>query len=252
MMANLKLSFSDCYNEVGRYLGIASLTDADDITKCKDIVYRGYRQFLFSIDTSTGGVHRWKFLEKTTTMSVEADVDTYKLPVGFSSFILTFTCTTPIAINPIQKSLSFIYGQKSQSSGTGYPNYFALKSGDYDEINGQQYEVVFYPTPSSAITYYYTYIITPPKPVNDNDVFVGDDLCSEAIMESCLAVAELRKADKQGVHYTEAERLIQALIGKDKSDSAVMNLGQMTNGKQIGYFFHPKVLDQNGTQIYPV
>lgn len=64
-MTSLKLTFSDCYNEVGKYLGIKTLSVASDITNCKNIVYRGYRRFLMPIDSSTKKVHRWKFLEKT-------------------------------------------------------------------------------------------------------------------------------------------------------------------------------------------
>ncbi len=257
-MANLKLSYLEVYTKVGEFIGIPSLTDAADITKAKDIVKRGYRKFLMPNDISTrtslnpvGDTYRWKFLEKTTTLSVVADTDTYKLPLGFSSFVTPFTHTTPLSWNPTQRSLSFIYEQKSQTTGTGYPRYFALKDGDYDVITGQQYEVMFEPMPSASLTYYYTYIYTPPAPVEDDDVFVGDDLTSEAILECALAVAELQVKDKIGIHNQEAERLTQMLIGKDKSDALVPYLGQMTDGKISEIVRSATIYNQSGTQILP-
>lgn len=251
-MANLKLSFHDCYTKVGEFWGIPSLSDAADITKMKNIVYRGYRRFLMPQDLSQNPPrsYKWKFLEKTTTFSTQTDIDTYKLPLGFSSFVTTFTYITPTSYNPNQKPLDFIYDYKSKHTGTGYPLYFALKSGDYDNITGQQYEVIFAPTPNGTFNYYYTFIFTPPKPVNDDDVFVGDDLASEAIMECALAVAELEKDDTIGVHSQEAEKLVQQLIGKDKQDGLVPNLGSMNGGPDL-YTRHAKIYDQNGTQILP-
>jgi hypothetical protein len=252
-MANLKLSYKNVYEKVGEFLGIPTLTDAADITKCKELVKRGYRKFLFPFDLGykPPKTHRWKFLEKTSTLSTESGTDTYKLPLGFSSFIKTFTYTTPISCNPVQKPLSFIYDWKSKITGTGYPNYFALKNGAYDNLTGQQYEVVFAPAPSATLNYYYTYIFTPPAPENDDDVFVGDDLVSEAILECALAATDLQENDNIGVHAQEAERLVQQLIGKDKSDGLVSYLGMMTNCKSQSVTIYNTILDQNGTQVLP-
>lgn len=249
-MADLKLTYENIYDKVGEFMGQSS-PSAAEIVKHKNITLRGYRRFLMPLDLSSGKVHRWKFLEKTTTLSTQEDKDTYKLPAGFSSFVTTFTHTTPTTWNPAQKPLSFIYGRKSQTTGTGYPVYFALKDGDYDTINGQRYEVVFSPTPSGSFDYYYTYIFTPAAPVNDDDVFVGDAMVSEAIMQSAIAVAELEKDKVIGVHAQEAERLTQMLIGKDKRDGLVPNLGLMTNGKAGITVSYSEVLDQDGTRILP-
>lgn len=248
-MASLKLSFTDVYTDVGKYLGIPSLSNANDIAKCKRIVYRGYRKFLMPLDPSTGKIHKWKFLEKTTTLSIVADTDTYKLPIGFSSFVTPFTYTSAVTVNPQQRTLTFIYEHKAQTSTSGPPMYFALKDGDYDEINGQQYYVVFWPTPAAAATFYYTYVLTPPAPVNDDDVFVGDALTSEAIMECALAVAELQENGSLGVHNQEADRIVSQLIGKDKSDSLVPYLGQITNGKSISHTPNAVITDSDGNVV---
>ncbi|MCJ7828709.1 MAG: hypothetical protein MUP81_03090, partial [Dehalococcoidia bacterium] len=166
-------------------------------------------------------------MHRTTTLSVEANKDTYKLPLGFSSLVIPFTFITPLSYNPEQKPLSFIYLQKSITTGSGYPRYFALKTGAYNPIVGQQDEVVFNPTPSGTWSYYYTYVHTPPPLVNDDDVFVGDDFASECILETCLAVAQSQEDDTVGHHAQEAERLIQAAIGEDSRNYMTPNLGSM-------------------------
>jgi hypothetical protein len=251
--------YSDVYAKLAEYLGLGSSPTGTDLTKVQDLTLRGYRRFLMPIDMSSGKVHIWKFLERTTTMSLQANEDTYKLPLGFSTFVspnCPFTYTTPLSLNPVQKPVSYIYEQKSKSTGTGYPLYFCLKTGDYDTINGQQYEVVFFPTPNSTLNYYYTYIFTPPAPVNAKDVFIGDDIYSEAILESCLAVAEFNKYDSPNtpnpkIHAEEAERLIQALIGKDKQSRLIPNMGQITDGVLDRYTRSAIIYDSDGNQILP-
>lgn len=250
-MATLKLSYKTVWTKVGEFIGISSLTDTAEITKCKNIVLRGYRRFLMPTDLSNGKNYHWKFLEKTTTLSTESGTDTYKLPLGFSSFVTPFTHTTPISTNPVQKPLSFILEWKSAHTGTGYPQWFALKSGAYDNLTGQQYEVIFAPTPNGTFDYYYAYIFTPPAPENDDDVFVGDDLASEAILECALAAADLQENDAVGVHVQEAERLTQQLIGSDKRTGLVRDLGMMTNGKSQSVTIYNTILNQAGTQVLP-
>ena len=171
-MATLKLSYSDVYLALAKYLGILGTPTGSDLTRVQDLTKRGYRKFLMPIDMSNGTTYRWKFLENTTTLSLQSDTEIYKLPIGFSSFAnpdMPFAHTTAISWNPVQRSVSFIYERKSQVTTTGYPQYFALLTGDFDSINGQQYQVIFQPTPSVTINYFYTYIFTPPSTKSEYD-----------------------------------------------------------------------------------
>lgn len=235
-MATLRLTFSDVYTKVCEYLGQPSPDEAQ-ITNAKEITLRGYRKFLMPVDLSTGKTYRWSFLEKTTTLSTEVGIDTYKLPIGFSGFITPFTHTQPVSYNPIQRPLEFIYLQKSMTNGNGYPRWFAIKNGDYSPITGQLDEVIFFPIPSAVLNYYYTYVLTPQPPINDNDIFVGNDFTSELILQSALAVAEIFEKDGisgqvQGLQNGEYEKLLQQAIGEDKRKFQIGNLGQITNGKR--------------------
>jgi hypothetical protein len=255
MATSLRLNFGEVYKKVGDYLGIPTLTDASDITKCKELVMRGYRRFLMPIDKSTGRTYRWAFIQRTTTLDTAVGIDTYKLPIGFSAFITPFTHTVPVSYNPIQKPIDFLYLQKSLSTGSGYPRYFAIKAGNYDRLIGQQDEVIFFPIPSAVLHYYYVYVFTPTAPINDDDVFVGDELTSEVILECSLAAAETFEKDGTtgnitGLHEQHADMLLQQSIGEDKRQSLVGNLGSMQSGKNDSYI-RSATVQQGYVQIIP-
>ena len=252
-MLSLKLTFKEVYTKIGEYLGIPTLTDAADITNCKELVYRGYRRFLMPLDKSTGKTYRWSFLQRTTTLATQSGIDTYKLPAGFSGFVTPFTHTTPVSYNPIQKPLDFVYLQKSLTTGSGYPRYFAVKTGDYDSLTGQTDEVVFSPIPSSICNYYYTYLVTPLPPIKDDDYFVGGELASEVILQCALAAAELFEKDGKsgeirGLHAQEAEKILQQQIGEDKRQSQVSNIGQMAKDVNIT---RSATIYKDGIQVIP-
>ncbi len=254
-MQTLKLKFVDVYTKVCDFLGQPS-PDEDQIQNAKDITLRAYRKFLMPLDSSTGKTYRWSFLQKTTTMAVVAGNDTYTLPIGFSGFILPFTHISPLSYNPVEKPLDFIYLQKSITTGSGYPRWYALKNGNFDTISGDSSQVIFFPVPSNDITYYYTYIFTPQPPVNDDDLFVGSEFASEIVLQCALAVAEIFEKDGvsgqiQGLHNTEYEKLVQQAIGEDKRKHQVSNLGQMYNGKKDFDFIRSSSIYLNGSQIIP-
>lgn len=223
-MATLKLTFEDIYIKVGEFLGLGSAATGTDLTKIKKLTLRGYANFLMPIDASTGITYRWFFLQQTTTLSTISTVDAYKLPVGFSSLIIPFYNSSAVSyFNPQERPLEFIRDLKSSATSTGYPRYFAIRTGTYSQLTGQQYEVVFWPTPTAVSTYNYTYIQIPNAPINDDDVFVGNDLASEAILECALSLAELQENDIIGIHTQKAEKLVQQLIGDDKRVSSMSN-----------------------------
>lgn len=249
-MASLKLTYKDVWQKVAEYRGLGSSPSGSDLIKVKYLTKRGYRKFLMPLDASTGKYYKWKFLEKTTTLSTEVDENTYDLPEGFSSFVIPFTNSTPIAWNPIEKTLDYIYQLKSQQTSSGYPRYFALQSGEYNENTGQRYKVIFEPTPSASLTYYYTYVYDPPEPVNDDDYFVGGAVESEAILQCALAAAELDKHDEPRGQSQQADVMLQMLIGKDKQANVVRNMGQMADGKTQG-FVRSAIVYLDDEQVLP-
>jgi len=62
-------------------------------------------------------------------------------------------------------------------------------------------------------------------------------------------VAELQENGSLGVHNQEADRIVSQLIGKDKSDSLVPYLGQITNGKSISHTPNAVITDSDGNVV---
>lgn len=250
-MASLRLTFSDVYKEVADIMGYGSNPTGQDLIDVKKIVMRAYRRWLMPIDSSTGRLYQWSFLRQTSTLTITNNVDTYTLPSGFGSLETPFTHTSPLSYNPVQKSLDFIYQQKSAYTGTSVPLYFALKSGNYDQVNGQKWEVIFCPIPNGEYEYYYVYNIVPQMLVEDNDYFIGSELGSETILQLALATAETQKNNIIGVHNQLADVMLQQAIGADKQTLTCGNLGQMWNGKGNEKVRHITTVQFEGTQILP-
>jgi len=226
-MANLSITFEGLYKAVGRFLGWEDPTDKQ-LRIVKEIIYRGYRQFLYPIDRRTNRQHRWSFLYKHDVLKTIPDKWEYILPPDFANELLFFEHDTNTSYTrPVFKDYADILRFRALSNSSSYPSCFAVRTGKYDKEVGQQYEVVFYETPNGVYTMPYCYIFTPAKPDNTTDLLIGGIRSTEAILESCFAIAELQEDGAISVHHQKAIDLIQQLIIQDVpllADSVGMNL----------------------------
>jgi hypothetical protein len=174
--------------------------------------------------------------------------DTYDLPDDYNGMIIPLTHTTSDTINPIEVPLDVIYIKKSQSINDAYPLYFAIKDKDFVAGIGRKKEIIFYPTPDQVYTYFYTYRSIPPAPEGDSDFFVGPFGATEALLETCYAVADLQEKDVMGIHAVEAEALTQRFIGDDKLGALVGNIG---SSNQYGYPRRSSIISKDGGQLLP-
>ena len=215
-MATLRLSFSDCYKEVSRVLGWGISPSGQNLTDAKAITHAGYRKFLYPINMMTGKQHTWSFMIKHSSLELEGSKWQYVLPVDFERLSMPFTYSDDDQYMQLKHvSASMLLNNRAIAESNGTPCVFSVQPGVYNAEHGQNYEAWFYETPSQAYTLKYAYVLRPAQLVNDNDYFIGNDFASEAILESALAVAELRWDGVQGVHTAEADKLIQQLIMSD-------------------------------------
>ena len=216
-MALLQLTFSDVYTKVSEFLGLGSSPTGTDLTKVKDIVYRGYRQFLFPMHPRTGKAYIWSFRRRTRTLVTEANKWVYELPEDFAPYLKRPTFIEGQNYpNPELTSEQIIYNNRTADNTSSYPQYAAIRAGDYSPQTGQVYELLFWPTPDAAYTYTYSYAFVPEKPVNDDDVFIGGAEASECILEMALAVAETQEDDTIGIHNQKAQLMLAQLINFDE------------------------------------
>ena len=215
-------TFSDIYTKVAKFLGLKSNLSDAELAKVKDIVYRGYLEFLFPIHPETGEAYHWSFLKKDATLTLRNGEYIYLLPKDYFTLDETFVYVDDNnRVNLTKVTPSIIKQHRSTGVVTGEPWEFAIRYAKYDKSFGYQpQEVLFYPTPTSEMTLTYSYIFIPAKPELDTDYFVGNVMSAEAILETCLAVAEQQEDESSKVHAQKASDIINKLILNDEPSAA--------------------------------
>jgi hypothetical protein len=219
-MAKMTIGYSDLYSEVSYFLGLTARATAPtgaDLTLCKAIVDRGIRQFLYPLD-EMGKPHEWEFLKTYWDFTTISGQWKYALPVDFSDVYSTLYFDTSSANPPLEKrSAEQILDMRTGGSINGYPEYFAITPSRYDIEIGTLYELWVFPTPSQKETLSGFYRADPVQLSATTDLVIGGIRAIEAILESCLAVAEHQEDEMSTSHHTaKAAELIQRLIKFDK------------------------------------
>jgi len=93
-------------------------------------------------------------------------------------------------------------------------------------------------------------VFRPPQLSATTDVFIGGDFASEAILENCLAAAEIEYDDTLGIHNQIAEKLIQQLIQSDTATVADSVGKNIDSGVRYIEFQRPLPLTETAN-IYP-
>ena len=231
-MARMTLSYSDLYTKVSNFLGLTATGTAPsgtDLTTCKDIVHRGIRQFLYPIDGRNEKPYYWSFLSQYWSFTTANGKWKYALPIDFSDLLDDFSYEEDEGLPPLQKrSRQQIKRYGAISDTSGWPEYFAIVPVRYDIEIGTLYELWLYPTPGQSYTLSTFYQIDPIKLSATTDLAIGGISACEAILESCLGVAELQEEDSTSViHQQKAEELIQKLIRFDSGKTSTAVVGNL-------------------------
>ena len=255
-MARMTLSYQNLYDEVSHFLGLTSrgtTPTGADLTLCKELVDRGIRQFLYPLDMQTGQPHEWEFLKVYWDFTTVSGQWKYALPIDFSDLYSTLYFDTDSA-NPllVKRSAEQILDMRTGGGISGYPEYFAITTSRYGAEVGSLYELWLYPTPGQVDTLSGFYRADPVQLAATTDLVVGGIRAIEAILESCLAVAEHQEDDMTSSHHTaKAAELIQKLIKFD-TVTASDKIGNLYSDKDRiwptprGYFTYPSM-----DNVYP-
>ena len=231
-MARLTLSYEDLYTRVSSFMSLTTAgvnPTGTNLTTCKDIVDRGIRQFLYPLDARYGSPHEWSFLKQLWSFKTASGQWKYSVPVDFSDLITDFTFDDDQALGSLSKvSGQQIEKMRSRVTTSGWPHYFALVPQRYDIEIGTTYQLWLYPTPSQAYSLSTFYRPDPVKLAATTDLMIGGIMAIEAILESCLAVAETQEEDNTSTHHQqEAARLIQTAIRFDSGKTDTTTIGNL-------------------------
>jgi hypothetical protein len=220
-MARLTLSYKNLYDEVSFFLGLTArgtTPTGANLTLCEELVRRGIRQFLYPLDMETGQPHEWEFLKVYWDFTTISGQWKYALPIDFSDLYSILYFDT-LSANPqlVKRSAEQLLDMRTGGANSGSPEYFAITPLRYDIEIGTLYEIWLHPTPSQTETLSGFYRADPVQLSATTDLVIGGIRAIEAILESCLAVAEHQEDDMTSSHHTgKAAELIQKLIKFDK------------------------------------
>lgn len=235
-MAHLTISWSDLYTTVSEFVGLGSSPTGDNLTKVKDITFRGLRRFYYPtfVDpvTRKPKPYLWSFLKQYHTFSTVSGGWKYALPIDYSELLTDISYSTGTGYNPLtERSPQQIMDMRVESDSSGYPEYFAIVPLKYDNEIGTFYELWLYPEPDGAYQLQMFYKIDPLKPEETTDFLPGGVKSAEAIIESCLAVAEQQEDDTIGLHTQLAGSMVQNLILHDNQPETD-KIGNLYNGNR--------------------
>lgn len=235
-MSRMTLSYADLYTYVSNFLSLTTTGTAPtetNLTTCKAIVHRGIRQFLYPIDQKYGTPHEWSFLKQPWSFSTTSGQWKYAVPIDFSDLLTDFTFDDDEALGTLKKrSGQQIEKMRTNVTTSGWPTYFALVPQRYDVEIGTTYQLWLYPTPSQAYSLSTFYRPDPIKLSATTDLVIGGIPMIEAILETCLAVAETQEEDGTSTHHQqEATRLIQTAIRFDSGKTDTDTIGNLYTSK---------------------
>ncbi len=215
-MASMKWTFLEVYTKVTEFLG-SNVVNVTDLATAKDIVYRGYMKFLLPVSPKDEEIYIWSFLRQPWKLIFEPNKWEYPLPKDFERFFRKIEYDDEQRIARMEKtSERKIMRSRNNLEFNSFPTEYAIRTAKFDKKVGSVKELICYPTPTARSIVNSTYVMTPDKPVDDTDFFIGGPLESEVILQCCLAIAENQEDEKIGVETKKAVDLLQALIRKDK------------------------------------
>lgn len=238
-MASLILKFGDLYAKVSDFLGMGLTPTGSDLTKVQEIVYRGLRQFYYPVNDRTGEQHEWSFLKQLFIMPLKSGVFKYALPENFSDIVTPPYFNDEKGYNELTRiGPDQILKIRAMSVSSGFPVYYSLAPFLYDNSTGTLYEMWVDPNPDSDYLMKFWYRIDPTKPTNDSDYLPGGVKASEAILETCFAIAETQEDDGAGtypMHTNLSKELTQKLIRSDVSIEDSDCLGNLSRPRPNNY-----------------
>lgn len=252
--STLSLKYADLLREVGHFLGHGgdasewSSENRDLIDRC---VQSGVRQFYYppSVEGIESG-YEWSFLNPTTTIVTAIGDREQDLPDDFGRVVGNIHYAAAVQSTPVymisEHRMLVLY---QQNADNGRPSYATVryKAGTTQD-EGQRLELVWWRTPDAVYTLTYRYEAYVGKLSSSRPYVLGGMKHSEAVVESCLAVAEQRVNDEKGLHWDRFVSLLATSIALDRKVGA-RYYGQMGSPELISEVTDLSVRS-NGTITY--
>ncbi len=127
-----------------------------------------------------------------------------------------------------------IRSRRQHWAGVDRPRYVAYRPKSFVAAVGQRWQAAFHPTPNGAYDLLYRYKVQPTTLSDSHPFPLGGPEVGEVILESCLAVAEQRYRDEQGIHTEAFLAKLRAAIVNDAMSHSPDTLGYNADRSEQG------------------
>lgn len=235
---SLGMTYSALREEVAFFLGYTRNSDdwqEAELAAINRVIEGGLRRFYNPppLPREAYG-HEWSFLFPLTSMATVASTSAYDLPADFAMVQgdLTFAPGANVLYRPIPVvSEHEVRCRLAAHNETGRPEIAAIRPKAANYGAGTSYEIVFWPTPDAAYTLYYRYRIGILSLTATEGYPPGGAEHAQTILEACLAEAESRLDDTEGVHTKRFWECLAASVSHDRQ--LAMHEGICYNGGGI-------------------
>lgn len=223
--------------EVGYKLGFGRDVESfsvDELEAVDSCIESGLRQFYSPpLLPNQPKSHSWSFLFAALTVTTVADQYNYDLPDDFRDIdrYLTYPIDEKNYVRIEYTSESMLRHFQANAENSGDPRMFAIipKASTPSASAGQRWELWLFPTPSEVWALRGRYAINPNMITTAAPFPYGAMEHYETILHSCLAVAEEREDDNEGISRKRFLENLAASISRDMEKEG-MNLGYNNDG----------------------
>ncbi len=228
--SSLSLEKSDLESDIGFFLGYGLGSGAGDTAWTTQqtaaigrVLKGGVRQFYHPPPLEPGGQsYEWSFLKPWATLLLADGAQTLELPDDYGGFEGRIVVSvagengyTPVElVGPGQVRTL----RAADSDATGRPLVACEEPvKGTGPTTGQRFQLRFYPAADQEYTLEFRYKVMPDALTDERPYIYGGAQHSETVLESCLAIAELRLDDHQGVHKRAFMERLAASVSMDRA-----------------------------------
>lgn len=265
MESSLNVPMSMITGRVGNYLGYGygvengekEWTDRQAI-RVKDFADSGLRNFYFpQAPDGSVATYQWSFLRPTATLTLLGGTSSVDLPDDFGGIegkvvVRASSQTIGYPVSVFNEGFLQEYINRFPST-TGIPCRCAIapQKGTTAQRSPRA-KLLFHPIPDADYTLTLQYYLIPEALTSANPWAYGGAMHAETIIESCIAVAELRLNDTIGVHDAAFKQRLSASMAMDRRLKAqdLGYAGDTSDERVIGRRYGAEQHYYSGTVLY--
>ena len=210
----------------------SALTTSDQ-QNVDSVIKSGLRRFYYPLMTDPNVNHRWTFLKPEFRIHLQSGTTDYMLDARIGGLLgnLSYVASDQAYIPVESVSVDRILQLRSRNTQIQtFPFHYATRWIAANGLADQRLELLVYPDPDGLYTLKGRARIRPEALTEDNPVPWGGPECAEAILQSCLAVAEQQIDNEVGSDTAAFRAALSAAIQWDQANTA-------ETGESLGFMY---------------